>query len=67
MKVRLCPHSSFTGRVGAVSSAAEVVLQELVGPGGAGSSHEPHCGLMEKHLQRQKQQESPSTEALQAR
>lgn len=42
---------SLTSCVGAVCPAAEVVLQQLVCPGGAGSSHQPHCGLMEKHLQ----------------
>lgn len=40
-----------TGCVRVVCSAPEVVLQQLVRPGGTGSSHQPHCGLMKKHLQ----------------
>lgn len=40
-----------TGCVGAVCPASEVVLQQLVCPCGTGSSHQPHRGLMKKHLQ----------------
>lgn len=40
-----------TGCVRAVCPASEVVLQQLVSPRGTGSSHQPHCGLMKKHLQ----------------
>lgn len=43
-----------TGCVGAVRPASEVVLQQLVCPCGTGSSHQPHCGLMKKHLQETK-------------
>lgn len=39
-----------TGCVGAVRPSPEVVLQQLVRPCGTGSSHQPHCGLMKKHL-----------------
>lgn len=40
-----------TGRVGVVRPPSEVVLQQLVSPGGTGSGHQPHCGLMKEHLQ----------------
>lgn len=43
--------NEFTGCVGVVGPASEVVLQQLVSPCGTGSSHQPHCGLMKKHLQ----------------
>lgn len=45
-------HSSvpLTGCVGTVCPASEVVLQQLVSPCWTGSSHQPHCGLVKKHL-----------------
>lgn len=42
---------SLTGCVGALCPASEVVLQQLVCPCGTGSGHQPHRGLMKKHLQ----------------
>lgn len=39
-----------TGCVGTVSPASEVVLQQLVRPGGTGPGHQPHGGLVQKHL-----------------
>ena len=43
-----------TGCIGAVCPAPEVVLQQLVCACGTGTSHQPHCGLMKKHLQEKK-------------
>lgn len=43
-----------TGCVGVVRPPSEVVLQQLVGPRGTGSGHQPHRGLMKEHLQETK-------------
>lgn len=39
-----------TGCVGTVCPAPEVVLQQLVRPCGTGAGHQPHGGLVKKHL-----------------
>lgn len=39
-----------TGSVGTVCPAPEVVLQQLVRPCGTGAGHQPHGGLVKKHL-----------------
>lgn len=46
---------SLTSCIGAVCPASEVVLQQLVCSCRTGSCHEPHCGLMKKHLKQTKQ------------
>ncbi len=46
---------SFTCCVRAVCPASKVVFQQLVRPCGTGSSHQPHCRLMKKHLQKNTQ------------
>lgn len=53
-----------TGCVGTVSPASEVVLQQLVGPGGTGPRHQPHGGLVEEHLEAGRREKEASSAGI---